>query len=141
MFQVQPVRSKELQKSLAEALGCPYFDDTYAFYAGELSDDATQITSLIGLCQFTYAPQKAVIRNVAVMPGCEEDEAVTILVRAVMAFLHHAEIPTVGIEPDAAPEKKIRAWGFRPLPPPDGMLAIDLEKFYRSPCHYSDEES
>ena len=58
------VRAKELQRSLAELLGAPYFPDTYAFYAAELSDDAASVTAILGLCQFTYAPEESTILSV-----------------------------------------------------------------------------
>ncbi|MCR4904513.1 MAG: hypothetical protein K6A33_00410 [Clostridiales bacterium] len=142
MFQVQPVRSRALQAEIAEAVGAPYYDDTFAFYAAELTDDAQSVTALLGLCQFTYAPNEAVIRSVAAAPGCEEDEAITVMVRAVMAFLNHAEIPLVFIEEDAAEADRIKKWGFRPLKAdPAGRPGIDLAKFYRSPCHYNKEET
>ena len=35
MFEVQPVRSKELQSQIAALLGCEFYPDTYAFFAGE----------------------------------------------------------------------------------------------------------
>lgn len=137
MFQVQPVRSKELQSQIADAIGCPYFENTYAFYAGELTDDATAITSLIGLCQFTFDPEKCVIRSIAAAPGCEKDEAVFIMVRTVMNWIYRAEIPFVAVETTAAPMDYIKSLGFREV---GGEWVIDLEKFYRSPCHYNHEE-
>ena len=141
MFQIQPVRSKDLQRQLAEAVGAPYYPETYAFYAVELTDDAAAVTALLGLCQFTYAPEESVIRSVKPAPGAEDDEAITVMVRAVMSFLNHAEIPYVFISPDAAEPERIRRWGFRPLKSdPEGLPGIDLGKFYRSPCHYNGAE-
>ncbi|MBQ2545298.1 MAG: hypothetical protein II557_03320 [Clostridia bacterium] len=142
MFQIQPVRSRELQKQIADAVGAPYFADTFAFYAAELTDDAQSVTALLGLCQFTYAPDEAVIRSVAAAPGSEEDEAIPVMVRAVMSFLNHAEIPFVFIDEGAADADRIKKWGFRPLASdPAGRLGIDLAKFYRSPCRYDKEET
>ena len=141
MYQVQPVRSRALQEQLAAALGAPFFADTFSFCAAELTDDAREITALLGLCQFTYAPGEAVIRSVAAAPGFRDDEAITVMVRAVMAFLNRAEIPFVFIDEGAAPSDRVRQWGFRPLPSdPAGRQGIDLAKFYRSPCHYNKEE-
>ena len=74
------------------------------------------------------------IRSVGVMPGSEEDEAVTVLVRSVMAFLHRAEILRVYAEETAAPAEKLKAWSFHPME--DGRPGIDLALFYRSPCRY-----
>ena len=133
MFQVQPVRSREFQEQIATALGCEFHKDTYAFFAGEMAEDCVTVTSLIGMCQFTYNPTLPVIKSIAYAPECEKDEAVIILVRAVMNFMYRAGIPEVAIEEDAAPAEFIKSLGFRQR---DGMLKIDLKKFYRSPCHY-----
>ena len=138
MFQVTPVRSREMQADMAAAVGCPFFENTFAFCAVELSDDAARVTGLIALCQFTYSPEEAVIRSVGVMPGSEEDEAVTVLVRGVMAFLNRAEIPFVYIEDTAAPAEQTKRWSFRRTE--DGRLGIDLVKFYRSPCRYDGDD-
>lgn len=136
MFEVQPVRSREFQSQIADALGCPFYDNTYAFFAGEITDDARTVTSLIGMCQFTLDPEKCVIRSIAAAPGCEDDEAMIVLVRAVMSWIDKAEIPFVAAEESAASRETIRSLGFREV---DGEWIIDLKKFYRSPCHYNDE--
>ena len=115
-------------------IGCPFYENTFAFYAAELTDDAKEVTSVIALCQFTYAPEEAVIRSVGIMPGSEEDEAVTVLVRAVMAFLNRAEIPWVYADEEAASADMLKRWSFRRTE--EGRLGIDLAKFYRSPCQY-----
>ena len=121
MFEVQPVRSKELQSQIAALLGCKFYPDTYAFFAGELDEDCTTITSVIALCQFEFSPEKAVI----------------ILVRTVMNFVYRAEIPTIVFDEAAADTEFIKSLGFRNN---DGEYAIDLRKFYLSPCHYNNEE-
>ena len=136
MFRIQPVRSRELQEEIARGAGCPFFPDTYAFYAAELTDDAEAVTALLGLCQFTYAPTVAVIKSLAAFPGYEHDEALFILVRAVMAFLNRAEIPFVYAEDTAADPAFLKRLLFRRTS--DGRLGIDLGKFYRSPCGYKE---
>ena len=133
MFQVQPLRDRKLQEEMSALLGCPFFENTYAFFAGEMAEDCVTVTSLIGMCQFTYNPTLPVIKSIAYAPECEKDEAVIILVRAVMNFMYRAGIPEVAIEANAAPAEFIKSLGFRER---DGMLKIDLKKFYRSPCHY-----
>ena len=137
MFQVTPVRSRDLQAEMAASVGCPFFDNTFAFCAVELSDDAKKVRGLIALCQFTYSPEEAVIKSVGVMPGSEGDEAVTVLIRGVMSFLNRAEIPFVYADDTAATPEQLKAWSFRRCE--DGRLGIDLQKFYRSPCHYDHE--
>jgi len=137
MFEVQPLRDRKLQADMSALLGCPYFENTYAFFAGEMAEDYRTVTALIGLCQFTYDPQLAVIKSLAYAPRSEKDEAVFILARTVMNFVYRAEIPEIAIEPDAAPAELIKSLGFREH---DGVLKIDLKKFYRSPCHYEPDE-
>ena len=138
MFEVQPVRSKELQSQIAALLGCEFRSDTYAFFAGELGPDCTTVTSVIALCQFTYTPERADIVTLSFAPGCEHDEAVVILVRTVMNFVYRAGIPVIGFDKNAAEDKYIRALGFRAV---DGAYEIDLKKFYISPCGYGKENS
>lgn len=139
MFQVQPIRDRKLQADIAALLGCEFFENTYAFFAGEMTDDAREITSIIGMCQFTYAPENSVIKSIAYAPNCEHDEAVFILVRTVMNFVYRADIPTISIDKSAAPMEFIKSLGFRE--DQNGVFAIDLKKFYRSPCHYNDENT
>ncbi|MGN1345980.1 MAG: hypothetical protein ACI4V1_04290, partial [Eubacteriales bacterium] len=92
MFKVQPLRSREIQAKLAAALGVAYYENTYAFFAIDLPDtdspdaNAEADAAVLGLCQFTFAPEGAVIRSIAAAPGKKEDEAMVILVRAVMNF-------------------------------------------------------
>lgn len=136
MFQVQPVRDRKLQADIASVLGCEFHDNTYAFFAGEMSEDASTITALIGMCQFTLDPQNSVIHSIAYAPGCEKDEAVFILVRTVMNFIYRADIPLVSVTDTAASEEFIKSLGFR-RSEDNGVWQIDLKKFYRSPCHYN----
>ena len=138
MFQVQPVRSPDLQAQLAGLLHCPCHEGCYAFFAGELSDDAREITALIALCQFSFAPEKAVIRSLAWTPGSDDDEALIILVRAVMSWLWRADIPAVEFADTTVPEEFVKKLGFRPT---DGLPTIDLDRFFRSPCAYNQAES
>ena len=143
MFKVQPLRSKEVQQELAEALGVPYYENTYAFFAVDMDEEGTKILSIIGMCQFDYAPDGAVIKSIAASPDKKEDEAVFIMVRTVMNFCYRAEIPTIAIEISENPNDLtsdlsfVRALGFREK----SGYVIDLKKFYRSPCHYNENEN
>ena len=142
MFKVQPLRSREVQEELAASLGVRYYDDTYAFFTVDMNEEGTQILSVIGMCQFEFSPNGAVIRSIAASPEAKGDEAVFIMVRTVMNFCYRAEIPTIAIavsdEPNdlTADPSFVRALGFREVT--DNV--IDLKKFYRSPCHYNEHE-
>lgn len=141
MFKVQPLRSREVQQELAATLGVTYFENTYSFFAVEMDEEATKILSIIGLCQFDYAPDGAVIKSIAASPDKKGDEAVFIMVRTVMNFCYRAEIPTIALEISdnendlTADPEFVKSLGFREK---TGYV-IDLKKFYRSPCHYEAE--
>lgn len=143
MFKVQPLRSKEVQEELATSLGVVYYPDTYAFFTVNMNDEATKILSVIGMCQFEFSPAGAVIRSIAVSPEFKEDEAVFIMVRTVMNFCYRAEIPTIAVAVSEDPNDLtsdlsfVRALGFREK----SDYVIDLKKFYRSPCHYNENEN
>ena len=136
MYQIQPIRSRELQQELAEKLGCRLVPGTYAMYAGELGDDLSTVTELIAMCQFTFGAEEAEIKSLAVADSHEADEAVTVLVRAVMSIVDKAEIPVISVTESVMPEDRIRKLGFRKQP--DGRWTIDLVKFYMSPCGYTE---
>lgn len=138
MFEVQPVRSPELQAQIAASLGGKFIENTFAFFAAELEDDFTSVKYLIALCQFTVTPEKAVIRSLDIAEGSEKDEAVTVLVRAVMSWADKADIPLIEFDDGAADEDYIKSVSFRRNE--DGRYAVDLKKFYRSPCHYNKDE-
>ena len=136
MFKVQPVRSNELHRDICTHLGCDYVDGTYAFFVGEMNEDFTAVTEVFGICQFVLDPVEAVIKSVTWSPSHEGDEAITVMVRAVMSFCDRAEVPSIAMENGAAPESYIKSIGFRQN---DGAWRVDLKKFYTSPCHYSKE--
>lgn len=142
MFKVQPLRSKEVQEELATSLGVAYYPNTYAFFTVDLNEEGTQILSVIGMCQFEFSPDGAVIRSIAVSPEFKGDESVFIMVRTVMNFCYRAEIPTIALtvsdnSNDLTSDLSfVRSLGFREK----SDYVIDLKKFYRSPCHYNENE-
>ena len=143
MFKVQPLRSKDVQRELADVLGVPFYENTYAFFTVEMDEEGTKILSVIGMCQFDFAPDGAVIQSIAAAPDKKDDEAVFIMVRTVMNFCYRAEIPTIAVEisgnaNDLTSDLSfVRSLGFREK----SDYIIDLKKFYRSPCHYNENEN
>ena len=143
MFKVQPLRSKEVQQELAASLGVTYYENTYSFFTVEMDEEATKILSIIGLCQFEYSPDGAVIKSIAAASDKKGDEAVFIMVRTVMNFCYRAEIPTIALEISdnendlTSDAEFVKSLGFREK---TGYV-IDLKKFYRSPCHYNETEN
>ncbi|MBQ7600502.1 MAG: hypothetical protein IJU57_07530 [Clostridia bacterium] len=137
MYQIQPVRSRKLQKELAEKLGTEFVPHTYAMFAGELADDYATVTELIAMCQFTFGEKEAEIMSVGIAEGHEEDEAVTVLIRAMMSLVNNAEIPVVSITGAVLSPDRIKKLGFRQVPGQTDKWAIDLEEFYKAPCAYT----
>lgn len=137
MFTVKPVREKTLQESLAKVFQCEYYNDCYAFLAGN-TDDGEVLTSLLGFTQFVmHGDADAVIRNVTPSPGFYDEEVIVIMVRALMNFVYRAGIPFIYMDDEACPEEMIKKFGFRRT---NDRWTIDLKKFYFSPCHYNDSE-
>ncbi len=144
MFKVQPVRSKELQAEIAKALGVDFFENTYAFFAVEVNENATAILSIIGMCQFEFSPDGAIIKSIAAAPNKKEDEAIFIMVRTVMNFCYRAELPTISAPctDEMSTDSElihnasfIQSLGFRE----SNGYVINLKDFYKSPCHYNNE--
>lgn len=136
MFTVKPVRERKLQEALAKVFGCEYFSDSYAFLAGN-SDDGEVLTSLLGFSQFVmHSDRDAVIKNVTPAPNFYDEEVIIIMVRALMNFVYRAGIPTIYMDSAACSEEMTKKFGFRK--DENGNWAIDLKKFYFSPCHYND---
>ena len=138
MFKIQPVRSKELQKNIADSLKCKFHENTYAFFAGELTSDASEIAKIIAMCQFEYTPDYASIKSLAIADGSEKDEAITILIRTVMNFCYRAGIPVIYFDEESISEEYLRSIGFRNE---NHRWTINLKKFYVSPCRYNNEEN
>jgi len=137
MFTVKPVRDKELQEALAKVFGCDYFEESYAFLAGN-SDDGETLTSLLGFSQFVmHGDTDAVIRNITPAPNFFDEEVIIIMVRTLMNFVYRAGIPLIIMEDTACDEELTRKFGFRRV---NDRWEINLKKFYLSPCHYNDKE-
>ncbi len=136
MFKVQPVRSQELKNDICRALDCPSIEGTYAFFAGEMNDELTEIVSVIGICQFVLTAEESAIKSIKWSASHADDEAVTIMVRAVMSFCYRGEVNFISIDDSSLSDEYIKSLGFKKT---KGKWLIDLKKFYASPCHYNEK--
>lgn len=134
MFVVRPIQIKSEQCEICKALGVPFFENAIAFYAADLKDDNTTVDSYISICQF-YFKGDAEIVSFAAADGREEDEAVIIMLRAAMSFMHRCGVNFAFFAQEAASEHWLKKSGFRYR---EGFWSIDLDKFYSAPCKYSD---
>ncbi len=135
MFVVRPIQDKEIQKAVCAELEAPYYENALAFFAADLKEDNTTIDCFISICQF-YFKGDAEIINLSASHGREEDEAVIVMLRAAMSFMHRCGVKELSFAEGATNEHWLKKSGF---PKIDGIYKIDLEKFYSAPCKYSEE--
>ena len=133
MFVVKPIADRAVQKQICDALAVKYRPDTLAYFAANLLEDMETFTDLIGICQFTVGDVGRIV-TLQSSPAAAEDEAMIVLCRAVMEFMHRAGISTAQLLPDAGPQALLARMGF---PKKDGVYTIDLEAFYTAPCKYT----
>lgn len=133
MFSVKPIYDIELQKELCDFLNTPYIPESIAYFAAELERDLTTIQSIIGICQFIPG-EIGEILSLIPAPGKEDDEAMIIMERAVMSFLHRSGSKTFKMHESAGPDAVLKRSG---LPFKDGFYTADLEVFFTSPCSYN----
>lgn len=135
MFVVKPLDSKETQENICKALSVPYEAEAMAYFAANLAPDRETITDIIGICQFTLGEPGKII-TLACAPSFTDDEAMIVLCRAVMYFMHRIGIQRAEMLPDAGPAEILSQTGFLLR---DGIYQMDLETFYQAPCKYEKE--
>jgi len=133
MFTVKPIYDIELQKELCDFLNTPYIPESIAYFAVELERDLTTVKSVIGICQFLPG-ETGEILSLIPAPGKEDDEAMIIMERAVMSFMHRSGSKYFKMLESAGPEAVLKRSG---LPFSDGCYTADLDVFFQSPCSYN----
>ena len=134
MFAVKPLQDKNVQKELCEMLLTPYIPDSLAYFAADLTDDGTAILGIIGILQFRMTEEDGEILTLVPMPGKEEDEAMIIMERAAMSFMHRSGIKKMTMKESAGPDAVLSRSG---LPKKNGEYYVDLDRFFISPCHFN----
>lgn len=135
MFVVRAAQDKELQKYICAVLKSEYKENALAFYAADLKENMIDIESYISVCQF-YLSGDGEIVDLTAADGREEDEAVVVMLRAVMSFMHRCGVKNAYFTDGATNEWWLKKSGFLCR---DGRYSMDLELFYTSPCKYSEE--
>ena len=135
MFTVKPIAEKELQKEICETLHVPYEPQTLAYYAANLNEDRETVAEYIGICQFTVGETGTIV-TLSCPPSFITDEAMIVLCRAVMFFMHRVGIHSAEMSTDAGPDALLSKTGFSLH---DRMYQMDLEAFYAAPCKYETE--
>jgi len=135
MFTVKPIAHKELQKEICEALHVPYEPQTLAYYAANLKEDRETVAEYIGICQFTVGDIGKIV-TLSCPPSFITDEAMIVLCRAVMFFMHRVGIHKAEMSADAGPDALLSKTGFSLH---DHTYQMDLDAFYTAPCKYEKE--
>ena len=139
MLVIKPIQDKNTQKAIVEACGGVYLADALAYGAYDCEDDGETVRTLLGACQFSLLADCGSIGFLRAAPGVNDAEALMIMARAAMSFLFRCGYPRAVLEAGAADDALADALNF--TPDADGVRAIDLPRFYESPCHYQAEVS
>jgi hypothetical protein len=127
MLTVLPIQDKNVQKELCELCGASF--DAYSF--AYRADDG----EFLGVCQFKFVSGVGEISAFNYAPNTSDDEAMIIMLRTAMNFMHRCGLKKSVFLKDSAPEAllNISSYGKNE----GGIYEIDLDKFYISPCHYN----
>ncbi len=126
MLTVLPIQEKNTQKELCEICGIDFDINAFAYRA----DDG----AFLGACQFKFVDACGVISGFKTSPETNDEEAMIIMLRASMNFMHRCGLKTSIFLPNSSTQRLLDISGYSKGE--DGIYSIDLEKFYISPCHY-----
>ncbi|MBE6664286.1 MAG: hypothetical protein E7602_07295 [Ruminococcaceae bacterium] len=124
MLTVLPIQSKDEQKELCSLCGAEYDIESFCYRA----DDG----DFIGICQFKFENGIGYIKNLSYAPNMDDTEAMIIMLRATMSFMHRCGLETSVLENDCMPENLRNMSGY--IKNSDGIYSVDLKKFYGH-CH------
>ncbi len=134
MFAVRPLQDKDVQKELCELLGTEFIPDSLAYFAADLDQKTFDLLGIIGILQFRMGEKEAEILTLVPSVGKEEDEAMIIMERTAMSFMHRSGIKKMTMSENAGPDSVLSRSG---LPKKDGVYFVDLDVFFASPCHFN----
>lgn len=124
MLTVKPIQSKKEQEELCALCSCEYLEEALCYRA----DDG----DFIGICQLLLKNGYGYIKNLAYAPSKDDWEAMIIMLRAAMNFMYRCGIEHSYLSEDTS-ETLIKFSGYRRNE--DGLLYLNLNKFYNTPCH------
>ena len=127
MLTVLPIQEKNIQEELCKICGAEFDTNSFAYRA----DDGV----FLGICQFRFVSEVGEISALKYAPDIKDDEAMIIMLRTAMNFMHRCGLKKSVFLAGSAPQSllDISSYGKDE----DGNYEIDLDKFYISPCHYN----
>lgn len=129
MLTVIPIQSKETQRELCELCGVEFDEGSFAYRA----DDGV----FLGVCQFKFNNGCGIINGFKNAPEINDDEAMIIMLRTAMNFMHRCGIKESSFAEGSSTEQLLNVSGYSKTK--NGIYSINLDKFYISPCHYQGE--
>lgn len=130
MLTVLPIQDKNTQNELCQLCSASYDEFSFAYRA----DDGV----FLGICQFCFDHDCGIINAFKCAPNTSDDEAMIIMLRTAMNFMHRCGLKKSVFSVDSSTEHLISISGFSPNE--NGVFSIDLDKFYISPCHYTENK-
>ncbi|MBQ7760571.1 MAG: hypothetical protein IJ400_00815 [Clostridia bacterium] len=120
MLTVLPIQSKDEQRELCQLCSVEYLIEGFCYRA----DDG----DFIGICQFTFDGDTGYIENLAYAPNMDDSEAMIIMLRATMSFMHRCGLSKSIMRTGATTDKLLNMSGY--LKNDMGEYVVDLKKFY-----------
>ncbi len=121
MLEIKPIQTKEEQAAAAAKCEIPFDADcmAYACYVDE---------KFLGMAQFDMRKGEGYLKNIALLPGVEDFEAIFLTGRATLNFIDLCGINTAAAAEDAAPPRILTAIGFKRGE--DGILRADMTHMF-----------
>ncbi len=126
MLTVLPIQYQNEQEELCKICGIEFMEGAFAYRA----DDG----DFIGICQFTFENDAGYIKNLSYAPGVEDNEAMIIMLRATMSFMHRCGLVDSYIDENATTPTLLKVSGYKLND--EGKYYLDLDKFYNTPCSH-----
>lgn len=126
MLTVLPIQSKKEQEELCNICGIEYIENAFAYRA----DDG----DFIGICQFTFENDCGYIKNLSYAPSVDDTEAMIIMLRATMSFMHRCGLVDSFINENGTTATLLKVSGYKLND--EGKYYLDLDKFYNTPCSH-----
>jgi len=127
MLIVKPIEDKKTQKEICDACGA-VFDAELLACAAHVEAD------LIGVCQFAFSGDKAIIYDLRQKPGVNDFEAMYIMTRGALNFIDLCGFHRAVCTADAGDVTLIRAAGFTEVE--KDHFEIDLTNAFTGKCDH-----
>lgn len=137
MLIIKKVLDFDLKEKLCNLCGVSHFENSMAYYAVESETPDAEDFEILAFLQFSMVKDCVYINNITPMPGVNDNEALIILSRTAMEFIHHRlKVDTLKIEENPyTMDILIRTLGFRKNE--QNVYTIDLKRFFAAPCEFT----